>query len=50
MGDYLLEIVQDVPLARFLGFWDVLGSYYISPLGQIPENPHSQRSLCLHWN
>lgn len=24
MGEYLLEIVQNVSLARFLGFWSVM--------------------------
>jgi len=27
MGEYLLDVVQNVNLARFLGFWSVMGSF-----------------------
>lgn len=50
MGQYLLDIVRDVALARFLGFWSVMGSFSISLLHQTPDGPRSQCTLCLHWN
>ena len=29
MGKYLEDIVGDNPLATFLGFWSVMGVYYV---------------------
>jgi hypothetical protein len=34
MGQYLLDVVKSVPLARFLGFWSVMGLLNILLLGQ----------------
>ena len=51
MGQYLEETVGDGSLSTFLGFWSVMGEYFLQLAAAYSSFRNiSERPICLYWH